>query len=190
MDNTYDMSDQTRQPSDILSELLVLQAQSGSGDAMTQLVEIWTPKLKARAARLTRDSDGAAEVLQETWIGIARGLRTLRDPAMFGAWAMRIMHHKAADWIKVRTKHRTIQSTLRDASTESDPQTHEDESHTIREAIGRVDRTLRDVVYLFYMDNCSLEQIAAALDIPVGTAKTRLSRARKQLKHLLERSTQ
>lgn len=177
----------TRTPNTILSELLVLQAQGGSDEALTELVEIWTPRLRSRAIRLTRDGDGSSEVLQETWIGIARGLRSLRDPAMFGAWAMRIVHHKASDWIKVRTKQRALEENLRDNAAQSEPTTEEDHSHVIREAIGHLDRKLRDVVYLFYMDNCSIEQIATVLDIPVGTAKTRLMRARNQLKPILEK---
>ncbi|MBL4699167.1 MAG: RNA polymerase sigma factor [Phycisphaerales bacterium] len=184
------MSIKPRQPADILSELLVLQAQGGSDEALTQLVGIWTPRLKARALRLTRDSDGAKEVMQEAWIGIARGIRSLKDPAMFGAWSLRIVHHKAADWIKLRIKHRTIESTLNETSREAEPPGQDNDSHIIREAIGHLDRKLQDVVYLFYMDNGTIEQIAVALDIPTGTAKTRLARARKQLKHLLERSTQ
>ncbi len=181
------MTDEHRQPANILSELLVLQAQGGSDSALSQLVDIWTPRLKARAYRLTFNSDGACEVVQEAWIGIARGLRTLRDPSRFGVWSMRIVHHKAGDWIKVQSKHRALKSRLRDTHAKPNPADDEDIGQAIREAIGHLDPKLREVVYLFYMDNCLLDQIAAALEIPVGTAKTRLMRARTQLKPILEK---
>lgn len=177
----------TRTQSTILSELLVLQAQSGSDEALSQTVEIWTPMLRSRAYRLTRDSDGTLEVLQESWIGIARGLRGLRDPARFGPWSMRIVHHKAADWIRLRTKHRTLEAHIKEMGTQSEMTNPQDNAHMIRVAIGLLDPKLREVVCLFYMDNCSLEQIAVVLNIPIGTAKTRLVRARTQLKPILER---
>ena len=190
MDNIYVKPSACRQPDDILSELLVLQAQGGCEAALCQLVEIWTPKLNARAVRLTRDPDAALEVVQETWIGIARGLRSLKDPARFAPWSLRIVHHKAADWIKQRTKQRALESHLHENATEQESEAREDLSQEITIAIGHLDRRLQDVVYLFYMDNCTVEQIAVVLQIPPGTVKTRLARARTKLKHLLERSTQ
>mgnify|MGYP003630076739 CR=1 FL=1 len=182
------MSIENRQPAQILSELLVLQAQGGSQDALTQIIDIWTPALKSRARRLTRDDEGTLEVLQETWIAIARSLRKLNDPARFGAWSFRIVHHKSADWIKAQSKHRARQTHIRDqANDESDPS--QDSGNEIRTAIGHLDPKLRDVVYLFYMDNCTLQQVAVVLGIPEGTAKTRLARARTQLKSMLENNS-
>ena len=85
-----------RTPSTILSELLVLQAQGGEEQAISRLVELWNPTLKARAYRLTGEQDAAGEVLQESWVGIAKGLSKLRDPSRFGGWAFGILHHTAA----------------------------------------------------------------------------------------------
>jgi RNA polymerase sigma factor (sigma-70 family) len=176
----------TREPIDILSELLVLNAQSGDEGSLAELVDLWTPRLNARARRLTRDDEASLEVLQESWIGIAKGLRRLRDPSRFGHWAMRIVSHKSADWIKARSKLRALETRLPDDATHAEPD--EDHTHHIRMAIGHLDRNLRDVVYLFYMDNCTLEQVSVVLDIPIGTAKSRLARARDQLKAILEKS--
>ena len=186
MDNTCAMSIEHRQPVEILSELLVLQAQGGDREALAELVDLWSPRLNSRAYGLTRDSEGAREIAQEAWIGIARGLCSLKAPANFGAWSMRIVHHKAADWIKARTKDRTMRSQLRDSTSPQSPDPAPDDDQAIRDAIGHLDPLLREVVYLFYMDNCSLEQIAGVLSIPVGTAKTRLKRARTKLKPILE----
>ena len=183
----------TRTQSAIFSEYLVLDAQSGSKEALAQLVEMWTPRLTHRAYRLTGDSDGTREVLQESWIGIAKGLRSLRDPSHFGGWAFRIVQHKSADWIKQQTKDRSLHSRLEKTSEQHTPEPADDHAQEIRIAIGHLDPKLREVVYLFYMDQFTLKQIAFALRIPLGTAKTRLMMARSQLKpileHTLERST-
>jgi len=79
-----------------------------------------------------------------------------------------------------------MRSQLRDSTSPQSPDPAPDDDQAIRDAIGHLDPLLREVVYLFYMDNCSLEQIAGVLSIPVGTAKTRLKRARTKLKPILE----
>jgi len=177
--------------STILSEYLILDAQNGNNDALAQLVTLWTPRLTQRAYRLTGDADGASEVIQESWIGIAKGLRTLRDPSRFGGWAYRIVQHKAADWVQQRVKDRDLNRHLQTAAgTQSVCDPPENHGEVIRAAIAQLDPNHREVVCLFYMDQCTIEQISIVLNIPLGTAKTRLSRARSVLKSKLERSTQ
>ncbi len=171
----------------ILTELLVLQAQSGSEQALAQLVELWTPPLARRAHRLTRDLEGTSEVMQESWIGIARGIGRLRDPSRFGAWSFRIVHNQAADWIRARAADRRNTTGPNPALTDLpavDPDQYPS-SEQIRIAVSRLDPKLREVVYLFYMDQCTIEQIAIVLGIPSGTVKTRLTRARRELKKIL-----
>lgn len=180
----------TRTQITILSELHVLDAQTGNRESLTQLVQIWTPALKSRAFQLTRDHEATNEILQESWVAIAKGLRSLRDPSRFGPWALRIVHNKAADWIGEQSRSRDQQAHLRANHQAQCVDEHPEHSSQIRIAISTLDPKLREVVFLFYMDHCTIDQLAQVLNIPVGTAKTRLSRARSQLKPLLERSTQ
>ncbi|MGJ8636172.1 MAG: RNA polymerase sigma factor [Phycisphaerales bacterium] len=178
-------------PLAILTEYLVLDAQNGSRESMSRLVELWTPRMYRRAYRLTGDREGSREVLQESWIAAAKGLRLVRDPSRFGGWVYRIVQNKAADWIRQQSRDRSLDRSLRERGTsESAEEPREDHSHAIRIAIGHLDPKLREVVYLFYMDQCTVAQIASVLRIPIGTVKTRLSAARLQLKSQLERSTQ
>ena len=180
----------TRSQSAILSELLVLQAQSGSDEALTQLVELWNPRLRSRAYQLTLDREGTNEVLQDTWIGIAHGLRSLRNPERFGPWAYRIVHYKSSDWIQNRVRDRSVSRVPLSHCSDTDDYSASDSAHTIRQAVSGLEPKLREVVYLFYMDHCTIEQIAIVLGIPIGTAKTRLACARTLLKTQLERSIQ
>jgi RNA polymerase sigma factor (sigma-70 family) len=175
----------------ILTELLVLQAQSGSRRAMNQLVEVWTPTLARRAYRLTQDHEGTHEVLQESWVGIARGIGRLREPSRFGPWSLRIVHNKAADWIGTRAADRKITparvADMPDVSDEQEGESRNAEStELIRIAVSKLDSKLREVVYLFYMDQCTIEQIAFVLKIPAGTVKTRLTKARNELKKFMD----
>ncbi|MBO6514320.1 MAG: RNA polymerase sigma factor [Phycisphaerales bacterium] len=174
-----------------MSEYLVLDAQHGNRESLTGLVRLWSPRMTRRARRLTGDEEGAREVVQESWVAAARGLHSLRDPSKFGGWVYRIVQNKAADWIQQQSRDRVLNRSLRDQGVaESEDGSSEDYSQDIRVAIGHLDPKLREVVYLFYMDQCTVSQIAGVLGIPVGTVKTRLSAARLQLKSQLERSTQ
>lgn len=176
----------------IETELLVLNAQSGSDEALAALVSRWSSPLRTRALKLTQSQDAADEITQSTWLAIAKGIRSLRDPARFPAWSMRIVHHHACDWIRHRSRDRgrtapaTTDQLCADSTTNPDQQT----LALTRRAIARLEPKLRDVVLLYYLDSLTINQIAAALDTRPGTIKTRLMRARKQLRSTLERTTQ
>src|SRR5688572_19363110 len=89
-----------------LDELLVLRCQDGDASALDELVCRWQPRLLRHAWHLTRRADAASDVTQESWLGIVRGIGRLADPAMFRAWAYRIVTHKCADWTKRRRNER------------------------------------------------------------------------------------
>ncbi|MBL4591978.1 MAG: RNA polymerase sigma factor [Phycisphaerales bacterium] len=175
----------TRTKSQILSEFLVLQAQTGDAKALGQLVEMWSHRLNNRAIKLIGDREAALDAAQEAWISIARSIRSLRDPALFGPWAMRIVQLKSADAIRSMIRDRKLKhSYAHEVSNHTEPT----DPAPVRTAILLLAPKYRDVVILHYMDGCSTEIIAVILNIPIGTVKTRLRRARAQLKPILERT--
>lgn len=192
----------TRQPEHIYLELLVLRCQAGDVGAFEELVGHWQPRLWRHALRLTGRHDAAAEALQETWLAIVRGIRTLDDPARFGSWARRIVTHKAADRIRRQQRRRNLAREVARLSA-ADPDElgehaehgehgehgEQDEITRLRGAMQRLTPDSRAILALRYLDELSVAQIAVILDIPPGTAKSRLHHARNQLEHVLERVT-
>lgn len=170
-------------PRTIEIELLVLEAQLGNTEALTLLVDRYNATLTRRAAALTNNPDAASDITQDTWVAIARNIRKLRDPARFHAWALSILSNTARNWIKDQSRQRDntkrAQNHSREKSEKTDP-------NDIRLAIMTLDPKLRDIVILIYMDRCTIEQAAAALAIPTGTAKSRLRKAREQLRNQIE----
>lgn len=81
----------------VVDELLVLGAQARQVEAFEHLAARWHPRLLRHAWRLTGDLEGAQEAVQEAWMGVARGLWRLKDPASFGPWALRIVSRRCAD---------------------------------------------------------------------------------------------
>ena len=183
----------TRQPEHIYLELLVLRCQAGDVAAFEELVGHWQPRLWRHALRLTGGHDAAADALQETWLAIVRGIRKLDDPARFGSWARRIVTHKAADRIRRQQRQRNLTREVGQlsAADPDGPGEHgeQDEITRLRGAMQRLSPDSRAILALRYLDELSVAQIAVILDIPRGTAKSRLHHARNQLEHVLERVT-
>ena len=172
----------------IADELLVLRAQAQDAWAFEQLHQRFRIRLLGHARTLTGRLDAAEDVSQEVWIAIARGLRRLVDPSLFRAWAYRITTYKATDWLRQETRREALTQVARDnvpderatsAAADSEP------ADQLRRALASLAPEHRAVVRLHYLDQLSVAEIAAAMQIPVGTVKSRLFHSRKQLERAL-----
>ena len=169
----------------LVDEILVMDSQSGSVKAMEMLVSRWQKRLWQYAYRLTGNAEGAWDVTQESWLGIIKGLRKLHDPANFKAWAYRITTNKSIDWIK---KSKAIKQISIEEIREH--QYKEKKDIGVKELLEKLDMKKRVVLSLYYFEQLSLSEISAALKIPKGTVKSRLDRARKELKSLWQEYTE
>ncbi len=182
----------TDRQEEIQDELLVLQCQEGNDNALETLIKRWQPRLSRLAWRLTAHREAAADIVQDAWLAIVRGLNRLDDPARFRAWAYRIVSNKCADWTRRRILHRSVTKDLQDAaaSASGDPSNEADsagEVHRMRDALMELPDEQRAILSLHYLDDMSVAQIARVLGVPVGTVKSRLHHARNRLKQALER---
>ncbi len=158
-------------------QLLVMDAQDGSREAMDKLVTRWQKRLWGHACRLTGDSQAAWDVTQTAWCDIIRGLRKLHDPAGFPAWAYKITTRKSIDWIK--RKRRTKTASLENIEVAA---VDKKSSLEIEDLLSQLDIDKRTLLSLYYFEELSISDIASALKIPVGTVKSRLYAARNELK--------
>lgn len=175
----------------VLDELLVLRAQDGDARALSVLARRWHDRLLVHACRLTGEREGGRDVVQEAWVAIVRGLPRLDDAARFPAWAYRIVGNKSRDWIRARQRLRSRAERLaREPSPapvelELDADDGEAEGLRLRAELRRLDPDHRVVLSLFYLEGFKVRQIAAALDLPSGTVKSRLFHARERLRRAL-----
>ncbi len=171
-------------------EWLVLRCQDGEPAALRVLVDRWDGRLRAHAWRLTRHPEAARDVTQEAWLAIARGLRQLNDPAFFRAWAYRIVTHKCADWTRANQRERKLLDGVRNEPKSVNPPPAPcdsiNEESDIQRALWRLPLEQRAILSMRYLGELSVIEIAAALDIPLGTVKSRLHKARNDLRLLLE----
>jgi RNA polymerase sigma-70 factor, ECF subfamily len=152
--------------------LLVLLAQTGDRDALEQLLRESHAPLRRYISRLA-GPDLVDDILQETSIQIFRKLPFLREPAVFRAWTLRIASRIAFSHLK--RAHRWL--PLDGAPLEPlvpDPTLGEPPDANFLSLVDHVSPASRAVLLLHYQHDLSLEETAAILDIPVGTAKSRL----------------
>lgn len=155
--------------------LLVIRAQCGDLDAFEQLLRRLHGPVRKYVVNLVGESE-ADDILQESALKIYRQIRHLREPRVFRAWAFRIATRIAFAYLKKEKRWRELENDpeLRSmAGTSSNGQERFD-SDFLR-LVDRVSPASRAVLLLHYQQHLSLEETAAILDIPVGTAKSRLS---------------
>jgi RNA polymerase sigma factor (sigma-70 family) len=172
----------------ITDELLVLRCQEGCSHAFGDLAERWQERLWRHAWRLTGEESAAWDALQEAWLVIARDITRLEDAAAFPVWAYQIVSNKCRDWIRRECRRRrTIEDyadRLRHAENSAgDPPA---DFGSLKEALQQLSGPDRAILTLRYDEGFATAEIAAVLEVPVGTVRSRLHYAKKRLKHYLE----
>ena len=173
--------------------LLVRQAQAGDQTAYAGLFERYQRSIFNVMYQLVRDREDAADLTQETFVRAFRHLSRLQAPEAFGTWLRRIAVNIGRDHLKRRRLPTEPLTTLTggERAVESPDESldrvaiRRELVATIRTAIARLPEDHRLVVILHHLDGLPVAEIAEVLDIPVGTVKSRLARARAALRDLL-----
>lgn len=168
--------------------LRVARAQAGDRQALDRLLRDHQEPLYRHVRSITGNRDRALDVLQKSLLLIARRLGGLRDPRWFKAWAYRIATREA-----VRIKKRESRFELRaEAEFEDHSETPLHEEHfdtdVIRacaEHVANLPPACQIVVRLHYLEEMTFVEIAEALEIPVGTVKSRLAYGLARLRRLM-----
>jgi RNA polymerase sigma-70 factor (ECF subfamily) len=154
--------------------LLVLLAQAGDRAALEQLLHETYAPLRRYVTGLV----GAAladDVLQETSIQIFRKLPFLREPAVFRPWAYRIASRIAFSHLKHARRWRSLDDATPEDLAFFDSGLGEPPGEALLALLDRVSPASRAVLLLRYQHDLTIEESAAILEIPIGTAKSRLN---------------
>ena len=172
----------------------VLQAQSGSREALDELYKRVQDPLFRYIVSLVKDQHLAEDILQEVFIRIYRKLQWLREPEAFRAWTYQIASRESFRYLN---RERRWSDQVRDEATLTTLPADEHDSEFSRELIESLPQLVdnlspasRAVVVLFYLHEMSLVETAAVLDIPVGTVKSRLAYGLASLRRSFERKEQ
>lgn len=171
----------------IFDGLLVLQYRAGKTDALGLLVSRHHKKLCRQAYWYTHDMDAAKDVAQDCWGAILIKLHTLRNPNLFGSWALRIVTRKSLDYVK-KMKRELQERTefTRTNGTNGEGDLQEEQLEKLGKAVLELSPQQQQVLHLFYKEDYSLREISGILEISEGTVKSRLFHAREKLKIMLK----
>ena len=164
---------------------LVNAVLEGDESAFAKLVQRYERSVIAVARAVLQDHHAAQDIAQEAFITAYKKLGDLRNPAIFGAWLMRIARRKA---MKVTLK----QSNSPQSSAHVDvvPARHngqpDNRNDELLQAIVRLRESERQAVLLRYFEKLSVSDISQATGHPVGTVTKQLSRAHHRLRRLLK----
>ncbi len=137
----------------------------------------------ATAWLILRDRDRAEDASQEALFRAWRDLPKLRNDASFSAWLMRLTVNAAYDQARAISRRRVREVQLPDdAAALGDGSFGTEDRESLRRAFQRLSLDHRAVVVLHFHAGLPLAEIAAALDIPVGTVKSRLHYARQSMR--------
>jgi RNA polymerase sigma-70 factor, ECF subfamily len=153
--------------------LLVLLVQSGDRAALEQLLHgIYGPLRRyiVHLAGVTLADD----ILQETSLQVFRKLPFLREPAVFRSWSFRIASRIAFSHLKRARHWHPLEDIPPEQLAALDPNPGELPDEVFLNLLERVSPASRAVLLLHYQHGLSLDESAVILDIPIGTAKSRL----------------
>jgi RNA polymerase sigma-70 factor (ECF subfamily) len=153
----------------------VERARGGDHDAFASLIDVHLARLDAAARLILRDPELARDAVQEALIRAWRDLPGLRDPDRFEAWLHRLTVNACLDLVR-RRKRRVIEVAL---TPIDQPATHDvagalADRQLLDQALAGLAPSHRAVVALHYLLGMPLPEVAASLQIPLGTAKSRL----------------
>jgi len=185
---------------DVEDHMLISRAQAGDQPALNVLIRKYEARAYQYAFRLTRSPEIAADVVAEAFVRIFNALPNFKGQSSFGTWMYRILTNCFLD-MKKKDKGRTVSLesaiTTEEGEVErqfEDPAPNPAESFEKHDRDRRIERAIRALpeyqramIVMYHGESMSYDDMAAALDLPVGTVKSRLNRARMTLRELLAR---
>ena len=182
---------------------IVEWAKDGHEPAFRELVRRYERPVFSLIYRMVRDRALAEDLAQETFLKVLNGIKTYRSDFKFSSWIFKIASNAAIDHLRKRTLDTLSLDGAPDATTpdaraataldvgdrgESPLQQVEarELGTAIERAIGRLRPEYRTCILLRHVDGHSYEEIAQMLDLPLGTVKTYIHRARNELRGYLK----
>lgn len=159
----------------------------GNPEGFSLLVGRYERAVYHLAYRTLHDTEEARDAAQEAFFKAYCSLRTFKLDAKFSTWIFSITYHACCDRLS-RRKRYSNEALPERADPGPGPEREAiaaDEARRLRAAIDALPEKYRTVVTLYHLQGKQYEEIAQVLDLPLGTVKTHLFRAKEQLRKIL-----
>jgi len=175
-------------------QLPIPQARAGDPEAWDTLFRRYQLPLYVYVFELVHDEQVSLDIVQETFINAARHLGSLRDDERFGSWLFGIAHQKCVQRWRKQDREAMLRRELA-AEPPDVPDTPEDwlirkeQQAGFMALLNRLSLPHRAVLLLHFVEEFSLDQIAAITGAELGTVKSRLHYAKRALRKMITEET-
>lgn len=185
-------------------QMLIERAQKGDREALNELVSDYQERAYRYAYRLTNNPDLAADVVADAFVRINSALKNFRGQSAFGTWLYRIVTNCYLDRKKrdKESKNLSLDQSVQTGGGEIERQ-FEDEADgpaeiaernareaAVQNALAQMPEYQQAMLVMYHVESLSYEDIAETLDLPIGTVKSRLNRARVALRDILSQNSE
>jgi RNA polymerase sigma-70 factor (ECF subfamily) len=161
---------------------LIERARAGDRDAFAVLVGSRVDRCFATARIILGDADRAHDAVQEALVRCWRDLPSLREPDRFDGWLRRLLMHAITDEFRRGRRFAARVQVLHEHPTTRDEVSMVDDRDQIDRALQGISVDHRTILTLYYLHGLPIADVADALGIPAGTAKSRLHYAMQAIR--------
>ncbi|NOR44736.1 MAG: sigma-70 family RNA polymerase sigma factor [Candidatus Delongbacteria bacterium] len=179
----------------LTDEELMFKFQGGNEEAYNEIVERYKNKLINHIFYYTKNKESAEDIVQDAFIRVYLNKDKYKEIAKVSTWVYTIAINLAKTFLAKEKKKSKFSITGKDGEGDfeiPDKKTSTDKpvlvgelGDIIKDSIDSLDEKFREIVILRDVDEMSYDEIAVTLDIPEGTVKSRLNRARLNLREVL-----
>ncbi|MEZ0326672.1 MAG: RNA polymerase sigma factor [Fimbriimonas sp.] len=160
------------------TELLVIRAMNGGDAAMSEIVRVWTPWLRATLSNWLHDSEDIDEVAQSTWFEAWTSLGKLSEPRAFHSWLRQIAFRSASTHLRKTLRPKNLHLSEEPAYVPT--------LAWLASAFAALSPAQSSVMRMHFAEGYSIEEIANTLQVPSGTVKSRIRLAKAILRRKLQ----
>ena len=173
--------------------VLISRARGGDREAFGELVEQYRDNVYRLAYRMCGNAYDADEAAQEAFVAAWRALPNFRGDAKFSTWLYRLTTNAAIDVMRREKRHQTVgdgemMELADDADSPQETVERTEQQEAVQKALATLSEEYREVLLLRYMEELDYAEIAEVLQLPSGTVKSRINRAKAALKTALLKS--
>ena len=168
--------------------IIHIQSRKNKEQKFTELLEENKLRFYKTAKIILKNDDDIYDALQDALISMYQNYDSLNNKELFSTWGTRIVINKCYDFLRKKKKNLVSLDEIAENNIElSTYDEYEIDKYGIKKAMESLSEEQKLITILYYYDDYAVKEISKIVDIPEGTVKSRLSKAREILKEKLEK---
>lgn len=160
---------------------LIERSKQGDKEAFSDIVIKNQSKIFNLCLSMVKDEKAAEDLTQEVFLKAYEKLSTFQQKSQFSTWLYRIAYNHCLNFLK--KKNRTKEEEFKETILINEPESEFENGDQLQEAMNILSAKQRIIFDMYYIKKIPQKQIAVALNVPLGTVRSRLHYAKKKMKN-------